>query len=108
MSASAIEVGVLDDSQTVARASADWSRLEQRAAVTILRDGFRDIDDAARKLAGFDILIPMRSGPPSLAALIERLPRLKMIALTGVRAPTLTCRPAPRAASSSATPRATM
>ncbi len=89
MSGSAIEVGVLDDSQTVARASADWSRLEQRAAVTILRDGFRDIEDAARKLAGFDILIPMRERTPFPAALIERLPRLKMIALTGVRAPTL-------------------
>ncbi len=34
--------------------------------MTILRDGFRDVEDAARKLAGFDILIPMRSGPPSL------------------------------------------
>ncbi len=88
MSASTVRVGVLDDSQNVARAARTgpgWSSgRPSRSCATA-----SDVEDAARRLADFDILIPMRERTPFPAALIERLPRLRMIALTGVRAPTL-------------------
>src|ERR1700675_3708598 len=55
MSGNKAKVAVLDDWQGVARQSADWSALESRAEVTIFADAFRDEDDAASKLADFDI-----------------------------------------------------
>ena len=48
-----------------------------------------DVDSAAAVLADFDILIAMRERMPLPGALIERLPHLRRIALTGVRSGTL-------------------
>ncbi len=79
-------VAVVDDTQHLARASADWSLLEGRAEVTILGSSFGDEDDAARQLAPFDILVPMRERTAFPASLIRRLPNLKLLAMTGVRA----------------------
>jgi phosphoglycerate dehydrogenase-like enzyme len=83
------KVAVLDDSQHVAAASADWRRLNGRADVTILREPFATEDAAADALQGFDILVPMRERTPFPATLIARLPKLRMIALTGPRSPSL-------------------
>lgn len=82
-------VAVLDDTQDVARASADWAVLDGRAEVTILDTSFANEDDAARRLEPYAILVPMRERTPFPASLLARLPRLKLIALTGQRAPTL-------------------
>lgn len=84
-----MRVAVLDDWQGVARASADWSRLEAKAELTILSAPFRDEDDAAAQLANYEVLILMRERTPFPASLIARLPKLKMIALTGNRSPSL-------------------
>lgn len=82
-------IAVLDDSQSVALASADWSALKNRAELVVLREPFASEDAAAHALAEFDILLPMRERTPFPASLLRRLPRLKMIALTGARAPSL-------------------
>lgn len=84
-----MRVAVLDDWQGVARASADWSRLEAKAEVVILPDPFRNEDDAAAQLAEFDVLILMRERTAFPASLIARLPKLRMIGLTGNRSPSL-------------------
>jgi phosphoglycerate dehydrogenase-like enzyme len=84
-----MRVAVLDDWQGVARESADWSRLEAKADVLVLAEPFADEDAAASGLAEFEILILMRERTPFPASLIERLPKLKMIALTGNRSPSL-------------------
>lgn len=84
-----MRVGVLDDWQGVARASADWSALEQAAEVTVFSDAFASEDAAGTALADFDILLLMRERTPFPASLIERLPKLRMIALTGARSPSL-------------------
>lgn len=81
-------IAVLDDWQRVARSSADWSALEQRAAVTIFERPLEP-EELASTLAGFDILVIMRERTHFPASLIEQLPRLKMICLTGVRSGTL-------------------
>lgn len=86
---SKVAIAVLDDSQDVALAAADWSVLSDRAEITVFRDPFGSEDEAAAALAPFDILVPMRERTPFPASLIGRLPRLRMIALTGVRAPSL-------------------
>ncbi|MDP9096881.1 MAG: D-2-hydroxyacid dehydrogenase family protein [Pseudomonadota bacterium] len=84
-----MRVGVLDDWQDVARRSADWSALEAVSAITIFPDAFASEDAAAAALAEFDVLILMRERTPFPGSLIERLPKLRMIALTGARSPSL-------------------
>ncbi len=80
------KIAVLDDWQDVAETSADWTELRARAEVVILRDAFADEDDAARQLAGFDILMAMRERTPFPASLVRRLDKLRLFSLTGARA----------------------
>jgi phosphoglycerate dehydrogenase-like enzyme len=82
-------IAIIDDSQNVALASADWSTLQQRADVKIFHDAFASESDAAEKLNSFEIIVPMRERTVFSASLLAKLPRLRMIALTGGRAPTL-------------------
>ncbi len=84
-----MRVAVMDDWQGVARSAADWSAVEARAEVAVFAEPFADEDAAAAALAGFDILVPMRERTELSASLIARLPRLRMIALTGGRSQSL-------------------
>jgi phosphoglycerate dehydrogenase-like enzyme len=79
------KVAVLDDWQGIARTSADWSPLTAIAEVVFFAQPFNDEDDAARQLAGFEILLTMRERTPFPASLINRLPALRMIGITGSR-----------------------
>jgi phosphoglycerate dehydrogenase-like enzyme len=79
-------IAVLDDWQRVARASADWAPLEARADVRFFTEPFASADDAAATLAGFDVILATRERTPFPKSLIDRLPRLKMFGLTGLRA----------------------
>ena len=82
-----MKLAILDDYQRVALKSADWSRLEKRGIeVRVFHDAFRSPDEAAEKLAPFDILCPMRERTAFPKALLDRLPNLKFVALTGLRA----------------------
>lgn len=86
---STVKIAVLDDWQDIARASADWRALEARATVDFFRAPFASEDEAASRLAPYDIVLPMRERTAFSGALIARLRRLKMIAMTGPRAGTL-------------------
>ena len=79
------KIAVLDDWQGVARGAADWSKLDARADVTIFQEAFADEDDAVAKLADFDIVLSMRERTPLPASLINRLPKLRMMGMTGAR-----------------------
>jgi len=79
------KIAVLDDWQGVARNAADWSALEAKADVTIFQEAFADEDDAVAKLADFDIVLSMRERTPLPASLINRLPKLRMMGMTGAR-----------------------
>src|SRR3989441_10251832 len=82
-----MKLAILDDYQRIALKSADWDRLNLEK--TVFHEAFNSIDDAARKLAAFDILCLMRERTAFPRALIERLPNLKFISLTGGRAGSL-------------------
>jgi phosphoglycerate dehydrogenase-like enzyme len=82
-------IAVLDDWQGIAKEVADWSALDARADVIHFTHSLGDVDSAAAALADFDILIAMRERMPLPGVLIEKLPKLKLIALTGVRSGTL-------------------
>lgn len=79
------KVAVLDDWQGVAQSSANWSPLKAIADLVFFQQAFRDEDDAAEKLAGFDIVLSMRERTPLPGSLIRRLPKLRMLGITGSR-----------------------
>lgn len=83
-----MKLAILDDYQKVALGSADWSRLKG-IDITVFNEPLGSVDEAARKLEPFDILCLMRERMPLPRELIERLPKLKFVSLTGYRAATL-------------------
>lgn len=76
-------VAVLDDYQGVALTSADWSPVTALADVTVFNDHVTDADALVARLAPFDVVFVMRERTPLPRSIIERLPRLRMIASTG-------------------------
>src|SRR6202521_3051998 len=76
-------IAVLDDYQNVALVLADWSVLDTRATVTVFNDHLADSDAVVERLQPFDIVCVMRERTPMTRAIIERLPKLRMIASTG-------------------------
>jgi phosphoglycerate dehydrogenase-like enzyme len=80
-----VKIAVLDDWQSVARTSADWSSLAARAELVFFSDAFATEDEAAVALADFDMLLTMRERTPFPETLIRRLPKLRMIGITGAQ-----------------------
>lgn len=80
---SAVKVAILDDYQNVALQMADWSPLAGRATVAVFDDHLDDPDAVAARLAPFEVVCVMRERTPLTRGLLERLPRLKLIASTG-------------------------
>jgi phosphoglycerate dehydrogenase-like enzyme len=78
-----MRVAVLDDWQDVARTSADWRGLADRADLVFFAEAFVDETAAAQALADFDIILSMRERTPLPASLINRLPKLRMLGITG-------------------------
>lgn len=78
-------IAVLDDYQNAARDMADWSAVEARADITIFNDHVTGEDAVVERLAPFDAVCVMRERTPLTAAIIARLPRLKLIASTAGR-----------------------
>ena len=78
-----VKIAILDDWQDVARSSADWSRLAARADLVFFADAFASEDAAALALKDFDILLTMRERTPFPETLIRRLPKLRMVGITG-------------------------
>jgi D-3-phosphoglycerate dehydrogenase len=84
------KLALLDDYQKVAMRMADWDRLKKRGVeITVFHEPFSSVEDAAAKLAPFDMLGLLRERTAFPRALIDKLPNLKFIVLTGARASSL-------------------
>jgi len=79
------KIAVLDDYPNVALSLADWSVLNGRASVTVFNDHLANADAVVERLLPFDIVCVMRERTPLTRAIIERLPRLRLIASTAFR-----------------------
>jgi phosphoglycerate dehydrogenase-like enzyme len=79
------KVAVLDDWQDVAQSSTDWSPLIARTEVVFFKQAFIGEGDAVEKLADFEIILSMRERTPLPGSLINRLPKLRMLGITGSR-----------------------
>ena len=85
-----IKLALLDDYQKVAMRMADWDRLKKRGVeITVFHEPFASVEDAAQKLAPFQVLGLLRERTAFPRALIEKLPNLKFMVLTGARASSL-------------------
>lgn len=80
-----MRIAVLDDYQGVALDLADWSRLEEKAEIEVFRDTITDEEALVERLEPFEVICAMRERTPLPAALLERLPNLKLIVSTGHR-----------------------
>ncbi len=77
-----MRIAVLDDYQHLARKLADWSLVEQRASVTVFHRHLA-AQEAAQELVDFDVVCHLRERMAMPRDLIEALPRLKCIVITG-------------------------
>ena len=78
-------IAILDDYFDAARHLADWSQLAGRADIRVFTEPLGGEDQAAKKLADFEIIVGMRERTPFPATLIRRLPKLKLLITTGMR-----------------------
>jgi len=78
-----MKIAILDDYQNAALKFADWSRVANNADITVFNNHLSEPDDLVTRLQPFDVLCVMRERTPLPREIIERLPRLKMIASTG-------------------------
>src|SRR5512138_1536527 len=76
-------IGVLDDYQDAARAMPGWDALARQAEIEAFHDTLSDLDALAARLAPFEILVPIRERTRFTGALLDRLPRLELLALAG-------------------------
>jgi D-3-phosphoglycerate dehydrogenase len=76
---------ILDDYQNVALALADWSPVNGEVDVTVFNQSLGGEDEVARSLADFEIVCLMRERTPFPRALVERLPKIKLLVTTGLR-----------------------
>ena len=80
-----IKIAILDDYQNVALKMADWSALATRADIAVFDDHIAEPEALVERLAPFDIVCVMRERTPLPREMLQRLPRLKLIASTGPR-----------------------
>ncbi len=80
-----VRIAVLDDYQGVAEGFADWGRLPATTTLSVFHDTITEPEALVERLAPFDIICAMRERTPFPAALIARLPKLRLIVTTGMR-----------------------
>ena len=80
-----MKLAILDDYQRVALGYADWKSL--KGVEVVVFD--QPLQDAAKQHAPFDMVCLMRERTPFPRALIDKLPNLKFVSLTGARSPSL-------------------
>ena len=80
-----LRCAVLDDYQDVAQKFGDWKKLQDRVEPQVLTEHIADRERLAKTIEDAEIVIVMRERTPFDRALIERLPKLKLLVTTGAR-----------------------
>jgi len=83
-----MKLAILDDYQRVALECADWKSLKG-VELRAFHEAFTGLDHAAKELKPFDVICLMRERTPFPRALVDKLPNLKFVSLTGARSPSL-------------------
>ena len=80
-----MRVAILDDYLNVALELGDWRSLHGKAELFVFDKPFASQDEAAEKLANFEIIVGMRERTPFPSNLLKQLPNLKLLITTGMR-----------------------
>jgi D-3-phosphoglycerate dehydrogenase len=80
---------ILDDYQNVALGMADWASLASEVEFTVFNRPLGTVEEIARTLRGFDMVVLTRERTAFPRAVIEALPKLRLIVSTGARNPSL-------------------
>lgn len=80
-----MKIGLLDDYLHLAPTLVDWSLIQSRATLKLIDRPLPNVKLAVEALAEFDILCTLRERTPFPADLIERLPKLRYLCVTGKR-----------------------
>jgi phosphoglycerate dehydrogenase-like enzyme len=80
-----LRCAILDDYQQVALTSADWSQILDKVEVKRIDRHIDQIEELAEQIADCEIIVIMRERTPFRAALLARLPKLKLLITTGMR-----------------------
>ncbi len=80
-----LQIAVIDDWQQVASSVVDWSVLDPLGQVHFLHDYPADTATMAERLQGFDVICVMRERSRFDQALLQGLPRLKLLVTGGMR-----------------------
>jgi phosphoglycerate dehydrogenase-like enzyme len=83
-----MRIAVLDDYQNLSQQLTDWSAVLKQAEVTVFNRHLSE-DEAATELRDFDAICMLRERMAMPRSLLDRLPNLKFIAITGVEHRTL-------------------
>ena len=78
-----IRVAILDDYARVVPGMADWSLLDGRCELDFFDQPVGSIDEAAVALEPYHVLCHLRERTAMPRALIERLPNLRLVTITG-------------------------
>jgi D-3-phosphoglycerate dehydrogenase len=76
---------VLDDYQNVAMSMGDWSTLARDIKLKVFNEHLGGAENVVKALADFEIICAMRERTPFPRAVIEKLPKLKLLITTGMR-----------------------
>ncbi|MFJ4685877.1 D-2-hydroxyacid dehydrogenase family protein [Streptomyces sp. NPDC088789] len=80
-----LRCALLDDFQGIATEVADWSALADRVEVVPFREHLHGEDALVAALDGYDIVVTLRERVAFPAAVLARLPRLRLLVASGMR-----------------------
>src|ERR1700676_1531545 len=80
-----LRCAILDDYINLALRVADWSKVSDRADITLFNEPFASSEAAAGALKDFEIICAMRERTPFPRALFAALPKLKLLITSGMR-----------------------
>jgi phosphoglycerate dehydrogenase-like enzyme len=80
-----LRCAILDDYQNVALTFADWSNVKGDIDITVFNEHLGGADKVIAALADFSIVCAMRERTAFPRAVIEALPKLKLLITTGMR-----------------------
>lgn len=80
-----LRIALLDDYQQLAMGMADWASLPEGTVVHAFSKAFASEDELVTALQDFDVVVAMRERTAFPASVITRLPKLKLLASTGLR-----------------------
>ena len=76
-------LAILDDYQGAAFAQPYWKQLQGRVELEVYRDTLHDEERLIERLRPYEILVPIRERTQFSARILEKLPALELLSLTG-------------------------